>query len=208
MQLASREPEAGRAATSQRARLAEQTVATLSNLLYEFTEAPTLALRQNVIVNIQAHYVAASTPFALENRLRSWSTPGFEVGLKDYLGTAKNDFPGQIPLSPQFIVERARTLYGLGVRRYDLNVTSGFGASGPTWWALAKAFWELDNPQSVSATSYRQDFLDNAFGPANTDLKAAMDGFYKTIEGRALWSDNLVGLMYDALDQAFHSPGS
>lgn len=166
---------------------------------YHFSDAPTLALRQNVFVNIDAYY-PAQTSFALENRLRNWgSTAGFEVGLQDDFGQSTNDFPGQVRLSTKSILERISTFYGLGARRYDLNVYTGFGAAGPTWWALSKAFWELDTPQIVDSNNYRNDFLTNAFGPA----KEAMNAYYAVIEDRALWSENLVGVMYRALDAAF-----
>lgn len=176
---------------------AQPTKVVTATLRYDFAGAPTLALRQNVIANIHAH--AGHAPFALENRVGDWGKAGLEVGLTDYLGPNTDDIPGKGQLSTQFIVDRIQKFYGLGVRRYDLDVMWGFGASGPTWWAMAQAFWEVDNSSPRTAPTLRADFLTNAFGPAAT----AMDAYYKVMEGRALWSDNLVGVQYRALQEAF-----
>lgn len=170
----------------------------LSNLRYDFSEAPTLALRQNVVVNLHSQH-AAATPFALENRLRDWGRAGFEVGVTDQLGITNPELPGQVELSTQFIVDRIKTFYGLGARRYDVDVNWGFGLAGPTWWAAARGFWDVDNAVPPTASSYRADFLVNAFGPA----AAAMSGYYSVLEGRALWSSNLVGVMYRSLRDGF-----
>jgi hypothetical protein len=164
----------------------------------DIADPPTLALRQNVAVSLHAS-TAAAVPFTFERRVRNWGASSFEVGLADYLGNAGNDYPGQVQLSTRSIIDRVTTLYGFGARRYDLDVNWGFGASGPTWWALAKAFWELDTPGQVDAAAYRNDFLQNAFGPAAD----AMSPFYGVIEDRALWSSNMVGVMYRSLQQAF-----
>lgn len=179
---------------------AQPTKVVVADFLYDSAEAPTIALRQNAIVNVHTTYVAP-IPFALENRVRGWGSAGFEAGITDAISGSANEFPGQAQISTQSIVDRIRTFYDLGVRRYELNVNWGFGASGPAWWALSNAFWDLDTPSAVNAATYRSDFLTKAFGPAAGD----MNNFYEVIEDRALWSDNLVGVMYRALKKAYEA---
>ena len=176
---------------------AQPTKPVTASLQYDFTDPPTLALRQNVFVSIHGTYTMPTT-FALENRLKNWSDPAFEVGVDDYFGaTTSDETPGQVQLSTQGMVDRVSRFYKLGARRYTADVQWGWGMSGPAWWALAQALWDADAP--LSAADYRNDFLTNAFGPA----APAMDKFYSVLEGRALWSENLVGTLYRSLQQGF-----
>lgn len=173
---------------------------------YDFAEAPTLSLRQNVFVNVRSTY-ASLNPTTLESLVKNWSASSFETGIEDYFGVSNAEVPGQrggvdhsqdvVVLSASSLVDRVSRFYQVGGRRYAADINWGWGQSGPAWWALAQALWDAD--ERPSGASYRADFLTRAFGAAAPE----MDTYYSVIENRPLWSENLIGVMYRALKRGF-----
>lgn len=137
----------------------QRSKAVTATLQHDLAETPTLSLRQNVFLNIRGAY-EASTAFALENRLKNWSDPAFEVGVDDYFGLTNDETPGQVQLSAQGMNDRVSRFYRLGARRYAADIQWGWGLSGPAWWALAQTLWDADAPPT--GEDLRSDFLSNA----------------------------------------------
>jgi RHS repeat-associated protein len=175
---------------------------------------PTIALRQNVFIVVDYNYNARPT-FLLDSNLAGWSAAAKEVGVADRLGSVSEEVAGLIPVSTRDMVARPARYRALGAQQYTLDVNWGWGLPGPAPWALSQALWDADAP-TKSARDYREDFLTHAFGSA----KEAARKYYDVLEGpvdevteggfeRPFWSENMLGVMYRALDEGFDaSPGA
>jgi hypothetical protein len=152
-------------------------------------EPPTLALRQNVFPEVVSTYES----FAVDGRISSWGVPAKEVGVSDFLAAAGNEIPGDVSMSTVDIVDRISKYYSLGVRQYAVDVNVGWAIPGPSVWALSQALWDADGP--LSGESYRDDFFNHAFGPAS----GAARKYYDALEKRPIWSEDIIGVMYGAL---------
>lgn len=166
-------------------------------------ESPSLALRQNAFILSNPGWANRPTPrpadwFALDAAESIWRQSSARGGVIDFFPTPATDLPGKVTFSTEDMVARVHHFYSGGARYYAPTAfVSGWGLAGPSLWALSRALWDADS--NPSSQEYRNDFLSKAFGPAEPAARA----YFDALENKPLWSEDLVGRMYRALQQGF-----
>jgi hypothetical protein len=139
---------------------------------YTHSEPPSIALRDNIIVNVTTSFRAPGS--TLEGLLSGWKAKGADVGVRDYLSVNAwdRDIPGWPQASSLVYVSSLDVWSKQGARFYGTEAGNNWGPAGLGYYVMSQALWE-----SVDAEKIRDEFLTNMFPEALTPMRI----FYASI---------------------------
>lgn len=166
---------------------------------------PKRPVGKNTIVSVATAITTGG--FSIEELLKGWKNAGAELGIRDYgavfLWTWELPGAGGVTNLKKYAANK-KQYYEFGARYYIDNMTLGWGAPGLGYYINSRCAWNVGEGDKID--SLVNEFLMLLFGPA----RDVMRSFYAQLDGgrKTLLSEDVIGRMYRALDQAYELAGN
>lgn len=176
--------------------------------IYSYNEhaaPPSIKIHPNVVVSVATQF--ASGGFTLDERMAGFQKQGAMLGIREYYSVAvwDRDLPGKpVASNVDYIARTLPYFYQHGARFMSAEASDNWGAAGLGYYIAAQLMWDSSKANEVPAMV--DDFYKRAFGPS----EPAMRAFYQLMSPlptRPLMSEDLVGRMYRALNNAMTQAG-
>ncbi|HEY5313962.1 MAG TPA: DUF4838 domain-containing protein [Pirellulales bacterium] len=160
---------------------------------------PKIQVHPGVVVGVATAFIKSD--FSVEQLVRGWQEKGATIGIREYLAVFPwdHDLPGKPrAASPDYLSRTIPEFQSLGARFYSAESSDAWGPDGVGYYLAARMLWDADEGGHVDRLI--EDFVNRAFA----GVEQPMREFYRLIDGRnrPLPSDDLLGRMYRALEQA------
>ncbi len=160
---------------------------------------PKFRAEPNVLVSVATAFLPGG--WTADRLLDGWGAQGAQLGLREYFSVNAwdRDLPGRArAANTAYVAESIPRFHAKGARSFSAESGDNFGPCGLGYYLASRFLWNVGDAKNAKVL--REDFLTRAFGPA----RAPIDRFYTAIDGanKPMLSDDLLGRMYRALDEA------
>ena len=167
---------------------------------------PAIDVHPRLVVSVATAFGSAGLSFT--ELMRGWRKRGATLGIREYFAVTQwdRDIPGGNTAARgadlDYLTRTIPEFHENGARFFSAESSDNWGLCGLGYYLASRMLWDVREATTDRVRSLRQDFLDCAFGPA----REPMDRFYRLIDGsnRPLLSEDLLGRMYQSLDEARH----
>lgn len=166
---------------------------------------PAIKIHPNVVVSVATRF--ATGGFTLDQRMEGFQKQGATIGVREYysVNVWDRDLPGRpIGSNIDYLTRTIPHFHKMGARYMSAESSDNWAAAGLGYYIAAQLMWDVSKVKDVSAMT--DDFFKRAFGPAEQPMRA----YYKLtspVPSRPLLSEDLVGRMYRALNDAMVKAG-
>lgn len=165
---------------------------------------PAIDVHPRLVVSVATSFGSAGLSFT--ELMRGWRDRGATLGIREYLAVHQwdRDVPGGVSAARgadlEYLTRTIPEFHENGARFFSAESSDNWGLCGLGYYLASRMLWDVRVATPERVSDLRQDFLNRAFGPAQTP----MDRFYQLIDGahRPLLSEDLLGRMYQALSEA------
>ncbi len=160
--------------------------------------APTIQVHPQVIINVATSFTAGyNTAELVEN----WKKQGATVGIREYYSVTSwdRDRPAEAEAGNlNYLAQSITGFYNQGARFLTAESGENWGPNGLGYYLASRWMWDVGEVNQKDKLV--SEFLDKSFGPA----RGPMATYYQLLDGsnKALLSDDMLGRMFQSLDQA------
>jgi len=160
---------------------------------------PSVQVHPRVIVSIATSFIRGG--YTLEQLIEGWRAQGATLGIRDYhdVFAWSHDRPRQARGGDiDYVCRVIPYFHAQGARFMNSENADSWGANGLGYWITPRLLWDLDNVDRCD--DLIDDFLTNAFGPAQQPMRA----FYQLLnrDHTPRSHEDLIARMYRHLDEA------